>query len=117
VRGDHGSKKIVVLGAGVTGLTIAEQLSEKYADRVVVLEKEDFIGGMASTFSTDGFSYDCGSHRLHPDSNSQANNFIQNVLGVKLIKLQRHGKLVYHDRFIQYPPTMMNMLRCFSGKE
>ncbi len=117
MRGDSESKKIVVLGAGVTGLTIAEQLSEKYADRVVVLEKEDFIGGMAVTYAKDGFSYDSGSHRLFPDSNQQVNSYIQNVLGIKLIKRQRHGKLVYHDRFIKYPPTMLNLLRCFTGKE
>ncbi|MDD1751479.1 MAG: FAD-dependent oxidoreductase [Methanotrichaceae archaeon] len=40
--------KIAVIGAGLTGLAAAWKLSEKYD--TIVLEKEPFVGGMASSY-------------------------------------------------------------------
>jgi len=42
--------RIAVVGAGVTGLTAAYRLSEK-GHRVVVFEKEDYVGGLAAGFT------------------------------------------------------------------
>lgn len=44
--------KIVILGGGLTGLTAAEELSRD--NDVLVLEKQDFLGGLASSFIHEG---------------------------------------------------------------
>ncbi len=52
-------KRIVIVGAGMAGLTAAAYLArENYP--VVVLEKNDRIGGLVNTFEHDGFCFDSG---------------------------------------------------------
>jgi phytoene dehydrogenase-like protein len=53
------NKKIVIVGAGMAGLTAAAYLArENYS--VLLLEKNDRIGGLVHTFENDGFSFDTG---------------------------------------------------------
>jgi len=53
------SKKIAIVGAGMAGLTAAAYLArENYS--VLLLEKNDRIGGLVHTFDNDGFSFDTG---------------------------------------------------------
>jgi phytoene dehydrogenase-like protein len=52
-------KKIVIVGAGMAGLTAAAYLTrENY--RVLLLDKNDRVGGLVHTFDTDGFFFDAG---------------------------------------------------------
>lgn len=50
---------IVIIGAGLTGLTAAFQLKNK-GKKVVVLEKNNRIGGQIQTFNEAGFTFECG---------------------------------------------------------
>ena len=52
-------RKIVVVGAGLTGLTCAAYLRRKGQD-VVVLEATDRIGGLMQTEEVDGFVMEQG---------------------------------------------------------
>ena len=56
---------IVIIGAGPAGLTAAYQLlkndKEKY--NVIVLEKEDIVGGISKSIKFDGYTVDTGIHR------------------------------------------------------
>ena len=45
-------KKVVVIGAGITGLFTAYKLSQTGEHEVTVVEKEEYIGGISSTFQT-----------------------------------------------------------------
>ncbi len=52
-------KKIVIVGAGMAGLTAAAYLSrENY--NVLLLDKNDRCGGLVNTFEVKGFSFDAG---------------------------------------------------------
>ncbi|MDD5136305.1 MAG: FAD-dependent oxidoreductase, partial [Candidatus Omnitrophica bacterium] len=57
-------KRVVVLGAGVSGLTAGHELARKGFD-VVVIEKSDYIGGLAATFSYKNHLIDYGPHNFH----------------------------------------------------
>lgn len=50
---------IVVIGAGLTGLSTAYHLHRQGRD-VVILEKADRVGGQIHTFQEDGFTYESG---------------------------------------------------------
>lgn len=111
------NKKIVILGGGITGLTLARELSTVYKDKVVVLEKESFSGGLASTLSVDNFSFDLGSHRLHRNVSHKIVRYIEDLIKENLLKRERRGKLYFKGRYITYPPNISNFLESFSSKE
>jgi len=52
-------KKIVIVGAGISGLTAAAYLSKEGYD-VTLLEKSEDLGGLIGSFKRDGFVYDNG---------------------------------------------------------
>lgn len=56
---------VVVIGAGLAGLTAAGQLAEAGHD-VTVLERRDEVGGRVRTRRTDGFTMDRGFQVLFP---------------------------------------------------
>lgn len=58
-------KKVVILGAGITGLASAYYLSKNFD--VTVIEKENFLGGSAASFQYDGFALDLGPHKIYTE--------------------------------------------------
>lgn len=46
------NKNIIILGAGLTGLAAAEILSKKH--NVTIIEKQNFLGGLASSYNLNG---------------------------------------------------------------
>ena len=63
--GDIGmdSRKIIIIGAGPTGLGAAYRLNELGHQNWVLLEKNDYVGGLSASFVDDaGFTWDVGGH-------------------------------------------------------
>ena len=54
-------KKAIIIGGGVTGLSIAWKLSEKGYE-VKVIEKDEFIGGLARSIKMGNYFFDIGPH-------------------------------------------------------
>lgn len=55
--------KYVIIGGGPTGLGAANRLKELGETDFIVLEKEAFVGGLATSFIDDkGFTWDIGGH-------------------------------------------------------
>ena len=52
-------KKVLVVGAGMAGLTAAAYLTKDDYD-VLLVDKNDRCGGLVNTFKQDGFSFDAG---------------------------------------------------------
>lgn len=55
----NSNKKIVIVGAGMAGLTAGAYLVRQNYD-VLLLDKNDRTGGLVNTFEHDGFSFDTG---------------------------------------------------------
>src|SRR5881628_2998405 len=55
------SYPVVVLGAGLTGLSAAYHLGAPS----LVIEREREVGGLARTHTEEGFTFDCTGHLLH----------------------------------------------------
>ncbi len=56
-------KKIAIVGAGISGLYLAYRLSSK--NKVIVFEKNNQVGGLASTFQSDNWSWPLESFYHH----------------------------------------------------
>lgn len=56
---EPGNKKVVIVGAGMAGLTAAAYLSRANY-QVLLIDKNDRTGGLLSTFESSGFCFDSG---------------------------------------------------------
>ncbi|MGL5032763.1 MAG: FAD-dependent oxidoreductase, partial [Microcystaceae cyanobacterium] len=57
------NSNVIVVGAGIGGLTAAALLAEK-GDQVTVYEQAIAVGGCASTFKRRGFTFDVGATQV-----------------------------------------------------
>jgi len=55
----HNNNPIIIIGAGLTGLTTAFHLVKR-GKKVLILEKTDRVGGQIRTFEEDGFVFESG---------------------------------------------------------
>lgn len=81
-------KKIVIIGAGISGLTTAYLLHKEGYD-VIVLEQKDKVGGSIETVDANGFLFDRG-----PNSGLETTPLIQQL--VKELNLE--DQFVYANR-------------------
>jgi protoporphyrinogen oxidase len=95
------SNHIVVLGAGPGGLSAAWKLA-RAGKTVTVLEKETVIGGLARTFSHEGFRFDYGPHAFNIDV-PQVIEEMKGLLGPELVQKTFQAKVVFRNRFVNYP--------------
>ncbi len=100
--------KVTVLGAGLAGLSAAEELVRR-GHEVTVLEKESGHGGLAATVRRNGFVYDLGPHRFHT-SNSQILDFVKDLPEIDLLELNRVSRIRLIDRYFDYPLAFSNVL-------
>ncbi|MTV28983.1 protoporphyrinogen oxidase, partial [Nitriliruptoraceae bacterium ZYF776] len=56
----------VIVGAGISGLCIAQALSKKHGGDVVVTEARERVGGNISTVERDGYLWEEGPNSFQP---------------------------------------------------
>jgi protoporphyrinogen oxidase len=94
-------KRVIVLGAGLSGLSAAWHLQKKGIE-CLVFEKEKEPGGLCRSKKINGFTFDYDGHLLHFKRRSTY-NFITKLLGIKLIKHKRNSFVRYLSCDIPYP--------------
>ncbi len=95
--------RIVVIGAGPTGLGAAYRLVELGYRNFIVLEADSEPGGLArSVRSAGGFHYDIGGHVLfsHYD---YFDRLFDSLVGDRCRRLHREAWILFQDRLIPYP--------------
>jgi len=90
--------KIGIIGAGPAGLTMAKFLKHE----CVVLEKNDYVGGLASSVKEQGFTYDFGPHIAFSRDKKLLNQMVKS-LGDNVCLNVRNNKIFYKDRILKYP--------------
>jgi protoporphyrinogen oxidase len=101
-------KRIAILGAGLTGLTLASILS-KNGHKVTVIEKEEEVGGLARTFSFDGQLYDMGPHEFCTN-NKELVGILKDLLGEDFLVCGKSAAQFFMKRFIDYPVKPLHFL-------
>lgn len=96
--------KYVIIGAGPTGLGAAYRLKELGERDFIILERSDFIGGLATSFTDErGFVWDIGGHVQfsHYDYFDQ---LMTKALGKDgWFHHERESWVWIRDRFVPYP--------------
>jgi protoporphyrinogen oxidase len=80
-------KKVIILGAGLAGLSTAWHLKQRGIEPIV-LEKEKAVGGLCRSKQVKGFIFDYDGHLLH----------FRNNYTLRLVKKLLKGNLVRHKR-------------------
>ncbi len=90
---------IVVLGAGLAGLSTALHLGGRAC---AVIERESEVGGLARSACQDGFCFDFAGHVLHLRDES-VRALVDDLLGEDQLHVQRSAWVRCGDRLVPYP--------------
>ncbi len=94
-------KRIIILGAGLVGLSTAWHLQKRGID-CQIFEKEPEVGGLCRSKKINGFIFDYDGHLLH-FKHHHTFNFIKNLLGNNLARHEKSAWIYSYDRYIRYP--------------
>jgi UDP-galactopyranose mutase len=95
--------KIVIIGAGPTGLGAAYRLRELGYTNFSLLEARHKVGGLASSEqSPNGFTYDIGGHVLFSHY-EYFDRLFDRLMGNDFQELLRESWVWMFDRFLPYP--------------
>lgn len=95
--------RIVILGAGLAGLSAAYHLKNDYE----IFEKRDRVGGLCRSETIDGFTFDYAIHILY-SSNPYATNLIQQVLLKDRLHIQKRSSWVFSKGVFTFYPFQAN---------
>ncbi len=99
----------VVLGGGVSGLGFAKRMSE-HGKSVLVLEKEEVVGGLSRSLLYKGFYLDFCAHRFHTHNKEM----LAEIMALPGLKMERHikkSRIYMFGRYLKYPFEIQNLLR------
>jgi protoporphyrinogen oxidase len=98
----------VVLGAGPAGLTAALALA-RAGRPVVVVEREDGVGGLARTIERDGYRFDIGGHRFYTRM-PEVRAIWDELVGADMLRRERRSRILFGGRYFDYPLTASSAL-------
>lgn len=95
--------RIVIIGAGLTGLSAAYHLEKKGHTNFTIFEKESSFGGLCGTKIQDGFTFDFTGHLLHIND-----PYLQELVAEKvgfdmLNSIERRSFIYSQDTYTHYP--------------
>ena len=95
--------RILILGAGPTGLGAAYRLQELGLDDFLVLEGREIPGGLASSYVDEqGFTWDVGGH-VQFSHYKYYDSVLDQALGTDWLYHERESWVWMRGRFIPYP--------------
>ncbi len=105
-------KKIIIIGAGVGGLTVAYELLHSGQNvEVTILEKEACCGGICRMVDCEGNIMDLGGHRF-VSSYEEVHNWWDSIISEdsnevsgssSMLIRKRISRIYYHGKFYDYP--------------
>ena len=97
------TKSIIVAGAGPAGLFTAWNLARR-GRSVIVLEREERVGGLAAALPVGQNFYGYGTHHLHNPDPEKLRPF-KELMGPDLVELDRKILIKFRGRLHPYPLT------------
>lgn len=95
--------RVIIIGAGLTGLSTAYHLEQAGFFDYVILEKEAVYGGLCRSVQHDGFIFDYTGHLLHINNN-YVRELIDQLIGLSQFNYLQRASFIYsHNTFTRYP--------------
>ena len=106
---EHSHYDFCIVGAGASGLTTAYKLL-KAGKKVLVIDRDNRIGGLGKSYEYDGHIFYTGPKRFHTDD-PVVLDFIEHVLKVDILRIGRATKVYFLDRYFGWPLHTKDMLK------
>ncbi len=99
---------ICIMGGGPAGLAAGHILAQNNK-KLIVVEKDNKVGGLYRTYKKGKFRFDLGGHRFFT-KNEDLNNYIKELMGDELLEVRRISKIFLNNRYFDYPLKPINVL-------
>ena len=95
------TEKVVIIGGGVSGLSAAGFLSDRFD--CTLLERHDELGGYCRTIYQDGFTWDYSGHFFHFRNRWIAEYIHRRMASSELIQVEKKTRIFYKNQYVDYP--------------
>lgn len=103
VNTNQKNKKILIIGAGPAGLSVAFRLSKEPNTQIIIWEKSDQVGGLSKTLEHQGYLFDLGPHRFFT-KNKEVNEFWESIIPrPDMLNKNRFTRMFFDNNFFDYP--------------
>lgn len=100
---------IVIVGGGLSGLTLAERLSKKH--KIILIEKEDHLGGLARSINYKNAVFDIGPHLFTAHDKKVLDYFLYFFRDKNdIVKDFKRTRIYVKGRFISWPPSLTDLI-------
>lgn len=95
--------RVVIIGAGITGLSVAHHLEQQGCYDYALFEKEATIGGLCRSIRSDGFTFDYTGHFFHCTNLTTMQELQSIMQSSPMISHVRHSYVYSHETYTPYP--------------
>ncbi|MFH1643589.1 MAG: NAD(P)-binding protein [bacterium] len=100
--------KVVVIGAGLTGLSVAYHLEKNNFFDYKIFEKNSLPGGLLRSVKHDGFTFDYTGHLLHISS-PYFFDFLNEIAGLQHFDLITRKSSIFSNNVLTNYPFQINL--------
>lgn len=94
---------ITILGGGLSAISLAFFLqNDEQINSIDILEKDEVPGGLCRSYQINNIFYDVGPHIIF-SKDEEVLSLMNGLLGDNINKLRRSNRILYKQRFVQYP--------------
>lgn len=95
--------KVVLIGAGLTNLSVAYHLEQAKFTDYTMFEKDPSVGGLCRSLQQDGFTFDYTGHLLHVNDD-YFKQFLQTITSLsEFVAVNRRSYIYSHNVYTHYP--------------
>ena len=108
-------ENVIIIGAGIGGLACGALLAQA-GHKVLILEKNSYIGGACSSYEKNGYLFDRAVHVFSSGLNGQY-GVVFKRLGLDYLQFREHVnevtamKIYKHEGYVQYDFNVNNALK------
>ena len=105
-----------IIGAGPAGLGAALELVRNGHTDIIIIDKNDSVGGLSRTHFFEGARFDIGPHRFF-SKNKEVNEIWHSSLGADYRSVSRLTRIFYKNKYFYYPIKTFDILTKLGFKE